>query len=162
MHGQQNIQSTPFSHAVSWLPITRYLVSIFLYSWKSLIPVYIQPQNTHHALLHNSKYFFKSLYYNSGTLTARSCSIFSKCNRVADKNLTQLKISDKCIYIWVLPCSWKNTYWSHTCDWTFHIIQSNTCAFPSSTNSQQCYNKMWIAMQTQNCLLQIFIKTVSI
>jgi len=70
--------------------------------------VHTQAQNTHPAFLHNEKYFFKSLYYNSGTLTARSCRIFNKCNKVADKNLTQLKTFDKCI--------WKKTYWSHTCD----------------------------------------------
>jgi len=70
--------------------------------------VYIQAQNTHHAFLHNAKYFFKPPYYNSGTLTARSCRIISKCKKVADKNLTQLKTFDKCI--------WKKTYWSHTCD----------------------------------------------
>jgi hypothetical protein len=50
-----------------------------------------------HAFLHNAKYFFKSVYYNSGTLTARSCRIISKCNKVADKNLTQLNTFDKCI-----------------------------------------------------------------
>jgi hypothetical protein len=43
----------------------------------------------------------KSLYYNSGTLTARRCRIFSNCSKVANKNLTQLKTFDKCLYIWV-------------------------------------------------------------
>ena len=59
--------------------------------------MYTLAQNTHHAFLHKAKYFFKSLYYNSGTMAARSCRIFSKCNKVADKNLTQLKAFDKCI-----------------------------------------------------------------
>ena len=59
-----------------------------LYYWRSPVPVYTQSHNTHHAFLHITKYFFKSLYYNSGTLTARSCRIFSKCYKMADKNLT--------------------------------------------------------------------------
>ena len=96
------------SQSVSWLPIIRYLVSFPCIYWRSLVPVYTQAHNTHHAFLHNEKFFFKSLYYNSGTLTARSCGIFSKCNKVAHKNLTQLKTSDKCI--------WKKKYWSRICD----------------------------------------------
>ena len=52
---------------------------------------------THHAFLHNAKYFFKSLYYNSETLTVRSCRIISKCNKVPDNNLSQLKTFDNCI-----------------------------------------------------------------
>jgi hypothetical protein len=47
--------------------------------------VHTQAHNTHHALLHNAKYFFESLHYNSETLTGRSCRIFSKCNKVVDK-----------------------------------------------------------------------------
>jgi hypothetical protein len=54
-------------------------------------------QNKHHAFLHNAKYFLKSLYYNSGTLFARSCRIFGQCNRVSDKISTQLKTSNKCM-----------------------------------------------------------------
>jgi hypothetical protein len=96
------------SQSVSWLPIITYLVSFPCIYWRSLVPVYAQSQNTHHALLHNSKCFFKSLYYNSGTVTARSCRIFNKCNKIADINLTQIKTFDKYI--------WKKTYWSHTCD----------------------------------------------
>jgi len=72
-----------------------------LYYWRSRVPVYTQSNNTHHAFLHITKYFFKSLYYNSETLTARSCRIFSKCNKMADKNLTQLKTSSKCMSVGV-------------------------------------------------------------
>jgi len=96
------------SQSVIWLPIIRYLVSFPCTYWRSLVLLYTQAQNTHHAFLHSAKYFFKCLFYNSGTLTARSCRICSKCNKVADKNLTQFKTLDKCI--------WKKTYWSHTCD----------------------------------------------
>ena len=81
--------------SVSCLLIIRYLVSFPCIYGRSLVLSYTQAQNTHHASLHNAKYFFKSLYYNSGTLTARSCRILSKCNKVADSNLTQLKIFDK-------------------------------------------------------------------
>jgi hypothetical protein len=94
------------SQSVIWLLITRYLVSFPCIYWRSLVLVYTQAKNTHHAFLHNAKYFFKSLFYNSGTLPAKSCRIFSKCNKVAEKNLTQLKTFDKCV--------WKKTYWSHT------------------------------------------------
>jgi len=95
--------------SVSWLLIIRYLVSFPCIYWKSLLLlVYPLAHNTHHAFLHNAKYFFKCLYFNSGTLTARSCRIFSKCNKVAYKHLTQLKTFDKCI--------WKKTYWSYTGD----------------------------------------------
>jgi hypothetical protein len=59
--------------------------------------MYTQTQNTHLAFLHNAKYFFKSLYYNSGTANAKSCRIFSNCNKVPDRNLTQLNTFDKCI-----------------------------------------------------------------
>ena len=134
------------SQSVSWLSIIRYLVSFPCIYWRSPVPVYTQAHNTHHAFLHNVKFFFKSLYCSSETLTARSCTIFSKCNKVADKNLTHLKTFDKYI--------WKNTYWSRIWDPTCHIIHSNTRTFLSSTNCQKCYNKMWIARQTQNCLLQ--------
>jgi hypothetical protein len=34
-------------------------------------------------------------------LITRSCRIFSKCNKVADKKLTQLTTFEKYIYIWV-------------------------------------------------------------
>jgi hypothetical protein len=79
---QEGLYSMKLSgQSVSWLPIIRYLVSISLYYWRSLVLVYTQSQNTHHAFLHNTKYFFKFLYYNSGTLTVRSCRIFSKCNK---------------------------------------------------------------------------------
>jgi len=37
----------------------------------------------------------------SRILITSSCRIFSKCNKVADKNLTQLKAFEKYIYIWV-------------------------------------------------------------
>jgi len=41
-----------------------------------------------------------------GDLTAaRSCRNFSKCNKVADKNLTQFKTFDECIYVSVFPLS---------------------------------------------------------
>ena len=53
--------------------------------------MHTQAHNTHHAFLHNSKFFFKPLHYNSKTLTARSWWIFSNCNKMADKNLTQFK-----------------------------------------------------------------------
>jgi hypothetical protein len=79
------------SQSVSWLSIITYLVSFLCIYWRSLVLLYTQAQNTHHAFLHNAKYFFKSLYYNSGTLSARSCRTFSKCNKVADNNLTQFK-----------------------------------------------------------------------
>ena len=59
--------------------------------------LFLCTHNTHHVFLHNAKYFFKSLYHNSGTVTARNCRILRKCNKVADKNLTQLKTFDKCI-----------------------------------------------------------------
>ena len=72
--------STPCSQSVSWLPIIRYLVYFPCIYWRSLVPVYTQAHNTHHAFFHNAKFFFKSLYHNSGTLTARRCRIFSKCN----------------------------------------------------------------------------------
>ena len=46
------------------------------------------------------------------------------------------------------------------------IMQSNTCTFLLSTNSQQCHNKMWTAMQTQTCLLQksgkIYLNEISL
>jgi hypothetical protein len=96
------------SQSVSWLCIIKYSVSFLCIYWTSLVLVYTQAQNTHLAFLHNAKYFFKSLYYNAGTVTARSCRTFSKCNKVADKNLTQLNTFDKCI--------WKKTCWQHTCD----------------------------------------------
>jgi len=78
--------------SVSWPPIISYLVSFPCIYSRSLALVYTQAHNTYHAFLHTAKYFFKSLYYNFGTLTARSCRIISNCNKVADKNLTQLKI----------------------------------------------------------------------
>ena len=84
---------------IDWI---NYCISFFsLYYWRSLVLVYTQSHNTHQAFLHNAKYFFKSLYYNSGTVTARSCTIFSKCNKLPDMNFTQLKTFDKCIYAWV-------------------------------------------------------------
>jgi hypothetical protein len=91
--GLYSIESS--SQSVSWLPRVRYLISFPCIYWRSLVLVYTPLQNTHHAFLHNVKYFFKSLYYNSGTLTAKSCRIFRKCNKVADNNLTQLKTFDK-------------------------------------------------------------------
>ena len=103
-------RTPPVSQSVSWLRIIRYLVPFSC--------VHTQTNNTHHALLHITKYFFKSLYYNSGTLTARSCRIFSKCNKVADKNLIQLKTSNKCMSVRVfslfpkqnklITCMWLN------------------------------------------------------
>ena len=96
------------SQSVGWLPIIRYLVSFSCIYWRSLVLVYTQAHNTHHAFLHNAQFFLKSQHYNSRTLTASSCRIFSKCNKVADSNRTQFKTFDKCI--------WKKTYWSHTCD----------------------------------------------
>jgi hypothetical protein len=134
------------SQSVSWLPIIRYLVSCPCIYRSSLVLVHTQTQNTHLVFLHNTKYSFQSLYYSSGTVTAWNCRMVSKCNRVADRNLTQLNTFGKCI--------WKKTYWSHTCDWTCHITHSNTRTFLSSTNWQQCYNKMWSAIQTQTGLLQ--------
>ena len=132
--------------SVSSLLIIRYLVSFPSVYWRSLVLVHTQAHNTHHNFLHNAKFPFKSLYHNSGTLTARSCTIFSKCNKVADRNLTQLKTFGKCI--------WKKTYWSGIWDQTRHIIHSNTSTFLSGTNCKKCYNKMWTARQPQNYLLQ--------
>jgi len=40
--------------------------------------------------------FYKSPYYNSGTLTAKTCKIFSKRLKMADHNSTQLKTIDEC------------------------------------------------------------------
>jgi hypothetical protein len=61
---------------------------------KKSCPCVHTAQNTHHAFLHNAKYFFRSLHYNFRTLTGRSCRISSKCNKVADNNLMQLKSFD--------------------------------------------------------------------
>ena len=55
------------SQSVSWLPIIRYLVSFPCIYWRSLVLLYTQAHNTHQAFLHNAKYFFKCLCYNSGT-----------------------------------------------------------------------------------------------
>jgi hypothetical protein len=63
--------------SVSRLPIIRYVLSFHCIYCTSLVLVHTQTHNTHLAFLHNTKYFFESLYYNSGTLTARSCRIFS-------------------------------------------------------------------------------------
>jgi hypothetical protein len=71
--------------SVSWKPIIRYLVSYPCIYWTSLVLVHTQTQNTHLAFLHNTKYSFQSLHY-----------------RVADRNLTQLNTSNKCI--------WNKTY----------------------------------------------------
>jgi hypothetical protein len=46
-------------HGVNWLPIVRYLVSFPCIYWRSLVLLYTQAQNTHHAFLHNAKFFFK-------------------------------------------------------------------------------------------------------
>ena len=61
--------------SVSWLTIAKYLVSFPCVYRKSLVLLYTQAHNTHHAFLHNAKFFFKSPSYNSGTLTASSCRI---------------------------------------------------------------------------------------
>ena len=50
------------------------------------------------AFFHNSIYVFKSPYYNSGTLTAKTCKIFSKRHKMADQNSTQLETIDKCFF----------------------------------------------------------------
>jgi len=109
MASQERLYSTQLSsQSVSWLPNITYLTYFPSIYWRSPVVVYTQAHNTRHAFLHNAKYFFKSLYHNSGSVTARSFRIFSKCNKVADNNLTQFKTFDKCI--------WKKTYWSHIWD----------------------------------------------
>jgi hypothetical protein len=80
------------SQSVCWLPIITYLVPLPRIYWTSLVLVHAQTKNTYHAFLHNAKHFFKSLHYNCGTPTASSCRIFSKCNKVAERNLTRLTI----------------------------------------------------------------------
>ena len=49
------------SQSVSWLTIISYLVSFPCVYWRSLVLLYTQAQNTHHAFLHNAKCFFKCL-----------------------------------------------------------------------------------------------------
>ena len=109
-------------------PVPVYTQVLFLCTHKSCccihtspVPVHTQAHNTHHAFLHNAKFFFKPVHYNSGTLTVRRCRIFSQCNRVADRNLTEFRTFDK--------CTWKKAYWSHICDYTCHIMHCNTCTF---------------------------------
>jgi len=65
----------PVSQSVSWLPIIRYFVAFPSIYWRTLFLVHTQAHNTHHAFLHNAKFFFKSLYYSSGTVNGRSCTI---------------------------------------------------------------------------------------
>jgi hypothetical protein len=61
------------SQSFSWLPIIKYLVYFPCIYWTSLVLVHTQTQNTHLAFLHNTKYSFQSLYYNSRIVTAWSC-----------------------------------------------------------------------------------------
>ena len=101
------------------------------------------------AFLHNAKYFFKSLYYNSGTLTARSCRILSKCNKVADSNLTQLKIFDKCIlkFTYVTAYDRRPLSETHT-EWNKHeVANCNQLQYAEfNTTSKTCCNRYLICV----------------
>ena len=91
----KQLSSQSVSQSVSWLPIIRNLVSFLCIYGRSLVLVYTQAQNTHHAFLHNAQYFFKCLYYNSGTLTARSCRIFSKLTIPWHSSRFLLRVSER-------------------------------------------------------------------
>jgi len=113
------------SQWVSWLPIIRYLVSFPSIDWKNLILVCTQAHNTHHAFLHNAKFFSKSLYHSSGTLTARSCTISVSVT----KWLTRAWHSSR-----LLLCVSERKHIEHACDQTCHIMHSNTHTFLSGTD----------------------------
>jgi len=133
------------SQSVSWLPVIRYLVSFPCIYWRSLVLLYTQAQNTHHAFLHNANNFFQvSVLQFWNWLPAAAESSVS-----VTKWLTITRHSSRLL---VTVSERKRTNHIHVIKYA--TLYTVTHTFLPSTNSQQSYNKMWTAMQTQNCLLQ--------